>query len=72
MNVVITKLTNGILYDSSGLIGAGTVKAKKMFTPNNYPSINNITLFDDRVIVTGALGRQFELTINGANNSFPV
>ena len=70
--VDIIKLTNGILFDASSLPDAGTLRAKKFFIPNNYPSINNIALFNDRVLVAGALGRQFELTKNGANQSFPI
>lgn len=72
--VTITKLSSGILFDASAVPGpaTGVTNALKMFLPLNYPSINNISLFNDRIVGTGSLGRQFNLTLNGADQSFPV
>jgi hypothetical protein len=78
--VKIIQLTNGLLFDATGLEalpesmrpGYGINSAKKMFMPKDYPAINNISLFNDRVVGTGALGRQFDLTTTGANGSFPI
>jgi hypothetical protein len=70
--VKIIKLSNGIMFDSSVIPGSGEGFAKKMFMPINYPAINNISLYNDRVIGTGALGKQFNLTLNGAEGSHPV
>jgi hypothetical protein len=68
----IIQLTNGILYDASAIPNVGVTNALKLFTPSNYPAINNISLFNDRIVVTGALGRQFNCTLTGVDGSFPV
>ena len=70
--VQIINLTNGILFDASAVPGAGETIALKIFIPKNYPGINNISLYNNKVVGTGSLGRQFNLTIDGSQGSYPV
>jgi hypothetical protein len=70
--VKIIQLTNGIVFDSSVIAGSGETFALKMFIPKNYPGINNSSLYNDRIIGTGALGKQFNLNLDGSQQSYPI
>jgi len=54
------------------LPGSGDAFAKKMFMPINYPAINHIALYNEKVVGVGASGKEFNLTLNGTDGSFPI
>ena len=70
MGVVITIVPGGIIFDATGLPGAGTAFARKYFRPIN--TVNFISLFNDRVIASSVLSEDFNLTIIPTQNSYPV
>jgi len=70
--VTITTLSNGILFDTSTLPGSGVVFARKYFRPKNYPGVNFVSLYNHKVIASSTVGEDFNLTLNGADSTFPV
>jgi len=70
--VSITTRPNGILFDTSTLPDTGVAFARKYFRPKNYPSINFVSLYNHKVIGSSITGEDFNLTLNGAEGSFPV
>jgi len=71
--VKIITIDTGILFDSSTLPGAGVKFALKYFRPKNYPNINFISLFNDKIQGSSILGEDFTLTLDGAiTGSYPV
>lgn len=81
--VTVTKLTNGLLYDASSIPSeqTGVVNALKLFAPFNFPSVQDVSLFNDKVIITVINGKQFnlcycsnptEIIQSLQNNCFPM
>lgn len=70
--VTITTRPNGILFDTSVLPGTGVAFARMYFRPKNYPSINYVSLYNHKIIGSSVTGEDFNLTLNGAEGSFPV
>jgi hypothetical protein len=70
--IVVTTLPNGILFDTTTLPGSGTEFAHKMFRPKNYPSIELVSLYSDRIVGTSSSGQDFDITLDGSNNSYPI
>lgn len=62
----------GIIFDTSEIPGSGIAFAKKMFRPKYYPSIETIALWSDKIIGTSSNGTDFNITLDGANQSYPV
>lgn len=71
--VKIITIDTGILFDSSTLPGAGTKFALKYFRPKNYPNINFISLFSDKIQGSSVVGEDFTLTLDGGiPGSYPI
>ncbi len=71
--VKIITIDTGIMFDSSALPGAGGKFALKYFRPKNYPNINFISLFSDRILGSSVLGEDFTLTLDGSvPGSYPI
>jgi len=68
----ITKQNNGILFDLTGTEGAGDNFAKKMFRPQQFASIVQISLYNNAVFGKSLDGRDFELNIKDVPNGFKV
>ena len=68
--VIITVNSNGFIFDASALSGAGETFSKKIFYPFN--SIASISMFNDRVVGTDLLGKNYEMTIIPTANMYPV
>jgi len=72
MAVVISKLVNGILFDTSSLPGSGDKFAKKKFVPQDFGNIADILLYDDRVVANDANGNSYSLNLTGEGSAYPV
>jgi hypothetical protein len=70
--VKLTTRANGILFDTTLLPGNGTSFAKYMFRPSKYPSIETVALWDDKIVGSSSNGTDFNITLNGANQSYPI
>lgn len=70
--VKITTRSNGVLFETTGIPNSGITFAKFMFKPKNYPSIEKISMFNDKIIGTSLSGEDFNLTLNGSNQSYPI
>lgn len=72
MGIIITKTTNGIVFDTTGLPGSGTAFAIKKFIPDNYPNMDDILLYNDRVVANSASGTSYSLNLDGSQSAYPV
>lgn len=72
MGVKITKVVNGILFDTTGLPGSGQKFAKKKFIPKDFGNINDVLLYDDRVVATDTTGTTYVLNLTGSENAYPI
>ena len=70
--VKITTRSNGILFDTTTLPGSGVAFAKYMFRPKNYPSIETVALWSDKVVGSSSNGADFNITLNGVDGSYPI
>ena len=68
--VSITRAGNGILFDTSSMTGSGIDFSKKFFIP--IVAIESIALYSDRVVGKDSLGTDWNMTITGVNNSYPI
>ena len=72
MGVKIIKVTNGIVFDTTGIPGSGEKFAKKKFVPKDFGNINDVLLYNDRVVATDTTGNTYVLNLTGADNGYPV
>lgn len=70
--VTITTLTNGLIFDASAIPGIGVSSPSKIFMPKAFPGIHSVSLYDNRIVVQDTAGVQFELSVDGVNNSYPI
>jgi hypothetical protein len=70
--MLITKISNGIIFDTTGLPGSGVKFAKKKFIPSNFPNVDDILLYDDRVVANSASRISYSLNLTGADGAYPV
>jgi hypothetical protein len=63
---------NGIIFDTTSLQGSGVAFAKKMFRPRHYPSVETVALWSDKIVGTSSNGNDFNISINGSNQSYPI
>lgn len=68
--VKITKISNGIQFDTTELSGSGVDIAKKFFIP--ISKIESISLFTDKVIGKDSLGTDWNMNLDGSEGSYPI
>lgn len=67
MGLIITKQNNGIMFDVSDLPGSGTFFASKKFIPSNFGNIDDVLLYNDRVVGNSSSGKSYSFAINSPN-----
>ncbi len=68
-DIVVTKLTNGILFDLSGLSGAGTTRDKFVFRPATFHTITKVSVRNDFMQYTTVDGEKFAFTFDGSSGA---
>jgi hypothetical protein len=68
----LTKLPNGVMFDTTGLPGSGEKFAIKKFVPQNFPNILDVQLYTDSVAATDISGYTYILNLTGGENTFPI
>lgn len=69
--VKIISHANGVIFDTTALTGSGIAFAQKMFRPRNYPSIETVALWADRIIGTSSNGVAWCYGINESYRMSP-
>jgi len=72
MGMTIIKTANGIVFDTTGLPGSGTAFAIKKFIPDNYPNVDDVLLYNDRIVANSAAGTSYSLNLDGSQSAYPV
>jgi hypothetical protein len=70
--VKIISHANGIIFDTTALPNSGTSFAKKMFRPRNYPSIETIALWSDKIVGSSSNGIDFNINLDGSGQCYPI
>jgi hypothetical protein len=65
----LTALTNGILFDLSARVGAGTTNAKYVFRPSHFHTITKIEFWNNRMSYTTVEGTDFNFSYDGTDFS---
>jgi len=72
MGIVITKLTNGILFDLSAMSGAGTTRDKYVFRPSAFNTITKVSVRNDFMQYNTIDGERFSFNFDGTGGGTKV
>ena len=68
--VNITKIYNGIQFDTTGMEGSGNDFAEKFFIP--IVAVESISKYTDKVIGKDSIGIDWNMNLDGTNGAYPI
>jgi len=68
--VNITKIYNGIQFDTTGMAGSGNDFAEKFFIP--IVAVESISKYTDKVIGKDSIGIDWNMNLDGTNGAYPI